>query len=577
MNDLGTESIAPSSSETPPTIPQKIDRITVADLLAEAKAPDPGETLIVLQRNAKDDRTPDSDDIGRLFPEAAQVAKDTSREFASKVFESAGADASKVRFLVVGSDTELLTPSGIQSAHKRGLETAKEDVEGIKEAAKDHGVPLESLFANPSGEAIELTSGRLKDLKMLEESPEFVNFLKEKCTVDGKFDEKKFWIEYEADTYRTEREAMGAEGPEDIAERVRNYAGTLSHAAELWHQNHPGQRLVVFAVSHYDNISPFIKEHVTHQGTTNDYLGIENNGGIAIRARAGSNPTSTIRGHTYNVTFMTEPIKEIPVIQKSDIKLDPPEGGTTIVLQRHAKYERDADAANAGSISAEAFAETKAETQALLDDLFARLGDQAGTVDFLVVASDTAYRGKGQRSMETAAAVLEGIEEKVQALSLPSHIVNKAHKLKGAGGPRPTRQLREPNIFTQAPDFVAFMEEKYPDEFWKQYEFDTEKEARVKMGGEGPMELGNRLAGQVSALRRYAEMYHQTHPGRRLVIWADTHYDTISPYVKLNLEKRDIRDYLPVDYGGGIAINIDASGNSSTEIQGRTYSLNSSA
>jgi hypothetical protein len=86
------------------------------------------------------------------------------------------------------------------------------------------------------------------------------------------------------------------------------------------------------------------------------------------------------------------------------------------------------------------------------------------------------------------------------------------------------------------------------------------------MNAEGPDEIANRMKSAVNALARYSQAYHEKHPGRRLVIWATTHYDTISPYVKREVLRTGKDAQLEVSYGAGILINLNKDGKSTTKL-----------
>jgi hypothetical protein len=263
------------------------------------------------------------------------------------------------------------------------------------------------------------------------------------------------------------------------------------------------------------------------------------------------------------------------VIREEDIRIDAPEAnGTAIVIQRHGKYIRDKENERAGSITEEAYEEAKSQSASVIRDMLSSLApEEKGTVDFLLVASDSSFAGKGQRGMETGSAVQEGIKQVLEEEGISgNYLINSSPKIKGNSGPRPTPQLREPNMFTEATEFEQFLLENNPDDFWVAFEDDRYADKRREMGAEGPKELGDRLNSSLNFLSRFAKRYHRNNPGRRLVIWADSHYDTISPYIKQYvIPERE--GYLPIDYGGGIGINISTDGGATTQIAGNTYNV----
>lgn len=275
---------------------------------------------------------------------------------------------------------------------------------------------------------------------------------------------------------------------------------------------------------------------------------------------------------------MTE--KLIEKVEKTDIEAPKLEaGGTAIVLQRHSKYERKRDIETAGSILEEDARATKEQDVRFFEDMFAQ--DKADGVETMVlfVSSDTAYAGKGRRSMETGQLAQDAALETLMSMGLSreeaeNRIINfntgfsvKRHE--------PTDQdvrsmpgLVEPKIFDESPEFVAYLKEKYADnsiaeqsaggmspEAFAAYEMDADAEVREEMGAEGVYDILDRTKHSVEMLARYAKWFHAKNPGKRLVIWGTSHYDTISPLVKDTTEV-GFDEYVGVDYGGGIVMEV---------------------
>lgn len=264
-------------------------------------------------------------------------------------------------------------------------------------------------------------------------------------------------------------------------------------------------------------------------------------------------------------------------IERGDLRPYPIRPGETeIVLQRHGKYIREKDDPKVGSLTPEAVeAEKKAATDFLEAFLSQFPAEERSAVALLIVSSDTQYLDGGKRSYETAELVQESAEEVFQKQGIPTeNIVNTAHELKGEGGPRVMPRLREPNFFNDSPDFLGYMMQKYGGinlAFWEAFEKDVEKETREKMGAEGPDDIADRMSFTVRALKRYSDLYHGANPGRRLIIWAATHYDTISPFVKRDVFGVSKDETLMVDYGAGVSLRVDTAGAMTTEIAGKEY------
>lgn len=182
------------ASETP-TAPEplksKFEKITIADLAP--KTPEPGGSIIVLQCNARDKNNrklpAGHPDFGTLDQGEDIKTKDQARNFFNQVFASLEpAEKGTVDILVVASNANLITPEGKNSPHKRGLETAVHVLTGAREAMAANTIS-ENQLLNKTGRPIEIDapSGRLKDLHMLEDSPEFVRFMVENTALAKSF------------------------------------------------------------------------------------------------------------------------------------------------------------------------------------------------------------------------------------------------------------------------------------------------------------------------------------------------------------------------------------------------------
>lgn len=274
-------------------------------------------------------------------------------------------------------------------------------------------------------------------------------------------------------------------------------------------------------------------------------------------------------------------------IERSDIHPYPiASGGTKIVLQRHGEYERERGTDQTGSLT-DPRTEREAATEffsGLLDQI---PEDERNTVDVVFVASDTQYFDGGRRSYETATVAQQAALAVFEQYGVPAqNIINFSGRLHtsrhatdrmpSVTGPKTTPNLREPNFLNDSPDFLDFLLEKYGGmnlEFWKAFEGDVHRDVRLAMGAEGPDDIADRTGFTVNVLSRYAQMYHQENPGRRLVIWGGTHYDTISPLVKRDVFRVGKEEQLLVDYGAGITIDIDPHGQATTHIGGKEYEV----
>jgi len=273
--------------------PLSIERITVRDI--QPTLPAQNETVMVLQRNAKDIREA-GDEFGALDKKAVETTHAEARQFFDTLFaELEEEERDTISIMVVASDATLLIPNGQPCEHRRAIETADIIIQALKESMVQFNVPESSFLNSDSSNGEPIAVSELRDLLMFEESPEFVKYMTDKYGTG-----KEFWIAYETDAEKETRIAMGVEGPKEIADRV-NYALTVrARIASEYHKANPDTRLVVWNVSHYDSISPFIKEHIVGVDVTG-YLPVEHSGGITLQIDDKGQPHATIQNQ--KVTF----------------------------------------------------------------------------------------------------------------------------------------------------------------------------------------------------------------------------------------------------------------------------------
>lgn len=277
----------------------------------------------------------------------------------------------------------------------------------------------------------------------------------------------------------------------------------------------------------------------------------------------------------------------IQKIEKEDIKVPNLENGdSAIVFQRHERYERDRDAENAGSLIPEHAEAASERDVAFFEELF---GNEDTETMVLFTSSDTQYASGGYRSLETAQIaqdaaikVLEemGIEPSSRIINLNPHFATNGFK-STKQTIRPDKKIREPQIF-DTPEYVDYLRDKYGKEdgsgtgispkAWAMHEMDAEKEAREQMGAEGVHEMLDRTKKSIAIMNRYAKMFHANNPDKALLIWTASHYDTISPMVK-DATDVSFEEYVPVDYGAGVVIELHSDEDPTLHAQGQKAKL----
>ncbi|MFZ1258093.1 MAG: hypothetical protein WAQ25_01350 [Candidatus Saccharimonas sp.] len=254
-------------------------------------------------------------------------------------------------------------------------------------------------------------------------------------------------------------------------------------------------------------------------------------------------------------------------------------GETALVFQRHGKYNRDRSSDSAGSLFEDSARDIKDKDKEWFDKV---LSDNGDDVHILFVSSDTQYANKGFRSMETGQlaqhAAVEAMTER--GIDPNEGIINFNKNFKTARFAqtdqdiRPVAGIREPDIFNPADkEYITFLQRTYgyADEIsktglspkaWAIHEMDREAGIRETTGAEGQQNLIDRTKKSLATLERYSRVWHINNPGKKLVIWATSHYDTLNPLIKevegqlYNSDGSFADTYQPVDFGGGIVIKF---------------------
>jgi len=297
--------------------PIKSDKEALTGMFEEDIRPEVPETegtVIIYQRNAADKRTPGKD-FGALTEEGVKKTRDQAREFFSKLFSKMSIEERKqLDILVLASDSELHTPDGEKSDHKRAVDTATEVIHELAPLMKKNGLKENQLLNMEhasNGAPVEVSL--LKDLRMIDETPEYVEFLEKKAQEAVGSGRKNlrgkelpaqlwFWIMFEEDEFKKKREELGAEGPTEIADRINAYFSMIKLLGDEYHKQNPGRKLLVWAVSHGDTITPYAKQHIADL-PLDAFLPVKKNGGLTIEVSADGNATTQLSGKEFSVSF----------------------------------------------------------------------------------------------------------------------------------------------------------------------------------------------------------------------------------------------------------------------------------
>jgi len=258
---------------------------------------------------------------------------------------------------------------------------------------------------------------------------------------------------------------------------------------------------------------------------------------------------------------------------------------SAIVFQRHEKYERDPEAENAGSIMASTIESASQRNKDFFREVIAR--DEPGSETMILfISSDTQYAHNGYRGMETAQIVQDAAIEILSDLDIDprERILNLNSSFKTDSfeehSIRPYKKIREPQIFEPI-EYVNYLKETYgknehgglSPQAWGAHERDAAKEKREELGIESVYDMLERTKDSLAIMERYSQWFHSYNPGKKLIIWAVSHYDTISPLVK-DATGTEFEQYLPVDYGAGVVIVLEKDHEPTFTIQRQKIVLN---
>jgi len=278
--------------------------ITEADLRLEI--PEEDETVIILHRNARDNRNKNSElGMGELELEAAEQSKLDAEKYFNAMLESLEEKERKeIMFLVVAAKSEWEIPTdegGIKCGHKRAVETAKKVIEGIKNSLDKFSLSEDQFMTQSNREGRpSVIKKKLTDLLMFEDSPKFAEFLNTKNPLTGdKEKDLHYWLAFENDEYEETRIEMGAEGPDEIANRIDSYIKLVEKSMKNYHKRNPNKRVVVWIDTHYDTISPYVKRVIAGLEKT-DWVSVDSGAGIVIKLGKDQAITN-IQGKDYDL------------------------------------------------------------------------------------------------------------------------------------------------------------------------------------------------------------------------------------------------------------------------------------
>lgn len=266
---------------------------------------------------------------------------------------------------------------------------------------------------------------------------------------------------------------------------------------------------------------------------------------------------------------------ESVIIDSSSIKPLIGKNESQIILQRHCNYDKTNGGLNPESVEYQKLVVTR-----FINELKHNLTlDELKKTYFLFDSSNTISSKDFKRCVETANIAMNIIKHFFQENSVPlNHIINLNEKLNYSNNVHENKNLTEPKMFTDSTGYLEYLKEKHGGinkDFWIDFESDLSKEKRQELNSEGPDEIVNRGEKYINIIQKYANYFHSKFPDSRLIVWASTHYDLISPLVKQKILNYDKSDIVNVDYCGGISLLIDEFNNITVNLNSINYPLDS--
>jgi len=264
-----------------------------------------GTSAIVFQRHGEYDRDSTSETAGSLLAEDAQEIFKRDIAF----FEGLFADDSDDNETMI-----LFTSSDTQYADKgyRCMETAQLAENAAIEVMNKLGIdPLKRIInlntdfkTNSFTPTIQLIrpDAKIREPQIFD-NLDYVNFLKEKY---GGLN-RQAWSAHEMDAEKEKREEFGAEGVFDILARTKKSIAIMERYARIFHANNPNKKLIIWTVSHYDTISPLVKDAT---GTSfEEHLPVDYGAGVVIELGKDSTPILNAQGQSVKLKLGNNALK----------------------------------------------------------------------------------------------------------------------------------------------------------------------------------------------------------------------------------------------------------------------------
>jgi len=268
------------------------DKINITSA-AITPIPDIFETQIILQRHCNYDKS-----NGNLLTSSIKNQEKIVLEFLSNIEDK---NLENVYFLFISSNTV-----NANSESKRCVDTTNIVMHLVqsflesKGISKNHAINLDEDL---NYDMQVKQTDKFAEPSMFTDKKGYIEFLKEKNNGMN----QQFWIDFEEDRYKLEREELNAEGPDEIVARGVHYINVINRFSNCFHMKKPNSKLIVWCGTHYDLISPLAKQTIFGYEKS-DIINVDYCGGISFGIDKTNNLTANVNGQYYPVNF--EDIKQ---------------------------------------------------------------------------------------------------------------------------------------------------------------------------------------------------------------------------------------------------------------------------
>ena len=255
--------------------------------------PDIFETQIILQRHCNYDKL-----NGNLLESSIKEQEKIVLKFLKNLEEY---DLENVYFLFTASNT-----INVNTENRRCVDTINivmylvQSFFKLKGVSKCHVINLDEKL---NYDMKVKQTDKFAEPSMFTDGKGYIEFLKGK----NKGINQQFWIDFEEDRYKYEREELNSEGPDEIVSRGVNYINVIQRFSSYFHIKKPNSKLIVWCGTHYDLISPFAKQTIFGYDKS-DIINVDYCGGISLEIDKSNNIVANVNGHFFPVCF--EDIKQ---------------------------------------------------------------------------------------------------------------------------------------------------------------------------------------------------------------------------------------------------------------------------